>query len=179
MFIRELLSERKLRLFGVAYCRFARQDPYYRDFCLFEPWAEQFADGKMKLEDAFEVAWESSAPGRDHGFRRLLTETPKKDVGYLLAMLGCSGMEEWFSRIIQCVAGNPFRPVTLDPACLTPTVKQLAESIYQERAFDRLPILADALVESGCQQEDVLKHLRGGGEHVRGCWALDLVTERE
>jgi hypothetical protein len=58
-------------------------------------------------------------------------------------------------------------------------VKQLAESIYQERVFDRLPILADALEENGCTQEEVLNHLRGGGEHVRGCWALDLVTGRE
>jgi hypothetical protein len=59
------------------------------------------------------------------------------------------------------------------------TSRRLAETIYQERAYDRLPILADALEESGCNQQDVLTHLRSGGEHVRGCWALDLVTGRE
>jgi hypothetical protein len=73
----------------------------------------------------------------------------------------------------------PFRPIPLDPAWLTPTVKQLAESIYQERAFERLPILADALEEAGCGQTDILGHLRGGGEHCRGCWVLDLLTGRE
>jgi hypothetical protein len=81
--------------------------------------------------------------------------------------------------LLRCIFGNLSRPVTLDPTCLTSTVKQLAESIYQDRAFDRLPILADALEESGCRQEEVLKHLRSRGEHVRGCWALDLVTGRE
>ena len=47
--------------------------------------------------------------------------------------------------------------------------------IYQERAFERLPILADALEEAGCDDPDILSHLRGPGPHVRGCWALDLV----
>jgi hypothetical protein len=54
-------------------------------------------------------------------------------------------------------------------------VKQLAEGIYRERAFDRLPILADALEEVGCTSNDVLNHCRQPGDHVRGCWAVDLV----
>jgi len=44
-----------------------------------------------------------------------------------------------------------------------------------ERAFDRLPILADALQDAGCDHADILTHLRGGGPHVRGCWAPDLI----
>jgi hypothetical protein len=51
----------------------------------------------------------------------------------------------------------------------------LAEAIYAERTFDRLPILADALEDAGCFEERVLSHLRSPGPHVRGCWALDLV----
>jgi hypothetical protein len=51
----------------------------------------------------------------------------------------------------------------------------LARTIYEGRAFDRLPMLADALVEAGCDNPDVLTHLRGDGPHVRGCWAVDLV----
>jgi hypothetical protein len=35
--------------------------------------------------------------------------------------------------------------------------------------------LADALEESGCNQQDILKHLREPGEHAKGCWALDLL----
>jgi hypothetical protein len=81
--------------------------------------------------------------------------------------------------LIREIFGNPFRPVALDPTWLTPTVRQLAEAIYQERVFERLPILADALEEAGCGQGDILGHLRGGGEHCRGCWVIDLLTGRE
>jgi hypothetical protein len=65
--------------------------------------------------------------------------------------------------------------LTADPSWLTSTVLALAEGIYQERAFDRMPILADALQDAGCDNEDILSHCRQPGEHVRGCWALDLV----
>jgi hypothetical protein len=51
----------------------------------------------------------------------------------------------------------------------------LAQAIYDDRAFDRLPILADALEEAGCTDADILNHCRRPGEHVRGCWAIDLV----
>ena len=58
---------------------------------------------------------------------------------------------------------------------LTSTAVTLARSIYAERAFDRLPILADALEDAGCDAADLLAHCRGDGPHVRGCWAVDLV----
>ena len=68
---------------------------------------------------------------------------------------------------------------TLDPAWLTPTVQSIAAAIYQDRAFDRLPILADALEEAGCTNADVLLHCRQPGEHVRGCWVVDLLLGKE
>jgi hypothetical protein len=58
-------------------------------------------------------------------------------------------------------------------------VVTLAKSIYEDRAFDRLPILADALEESGCHDPDILAHCRQPGEHVRGCWVVDLLLGRE
>ena len=63
----------------------------------------------------------------------------------------------------------------LDHAWLTPTVQSIAAAIYEDRAFDRLPILADALEEAGCTDADVLLHCRVPAEHVRGCWVVDLV----
>lgn len=69
----------------------------------------------------------------------------------------------------------PIGSVAIDSAWLTSDVVALATSIYEYRAFDRLPILADALQEAGCDNEDILTHLRSDGPHVRGCWALDLV----
>jgi hypothetical protein len=77
--------------------------------------------------------------------------------------------------LLRDIFGNPFRPVTADPAWLTSTVVSLAAGIYQDRAFDRSPILADALEDAGCDNADILTHLRSDGPHVRGCWALDLV----
>lgn len=61
----------------------------------------------------------------------------------------------------------------------TTTALALARGIYDERAFDRLPILADALQDAGCDSDDILNHLRGPGPHVRGCWALDLALGKE
>jgi hypothetical protein len=76
---------------------------------------------------------------------------------------------------LRDIFGNPFRPVTFDPRWLTATVVALATGIYAERAFDRMPILADALEEAGCDHADILAHCRGDGPHVRGCWVVDLV----
>ena len=75
--------------------------------------------------------------------------------------------------------GNPFRPVTLDPSWLSSTAICIAQGIYDDKAFDRLPILADALQDAGCENADILNHLRSDGPHVKGCWALDLVLGKE
>jgi hypothetical protein len=84
------------------------------------------------------------------------------------------------ARLMRDIFGPaPFRPLPqLNPAWLAwegGTVAKLAASIYEERAFDRLPVLADALAEAGCDAAELLAHLRGLGPHVRGCWAVDLL----
>lgn len=84
----------------------------------------------------------------------------------------------WFCAAVRCVFGNPFRPVAFNHRWRRKAVLSIARSIYDERAFDRLPSLAAALEEVGCDSTDVLSHLRTGGAHVKGCWALDLVLGR-
>jgi hypothetical protein len=79
------------------------------------------------------------------------------------------------SLFLRDIFGNPFRPVAVDPGWLTSSVVELARGIYDQKAFDRLPILADALQDAGCDHPDVLAHCRGPGPHVRGCWVVDLV----
>jgi hypothetical protein len=81
--------------------------------------------------------------------------------------------------LLRCTFGNPFCPVTLDPAWLTSNVASLAQAIYDDRAFDRLPILADALEDAGCTDAAILEHCRGPGPHVRGCWVVDLLLNKE
>jgi hypothetical protein len=77
--------------------------------------------------------------------------------------------------LVREVFGNPFRPIAFHPSWLTPTAVGIARGVYDDRAFDRLPILADALQDAGCEDEQVLAHCRGGGPHVRGCWVVDGV----
>jgi ATP-dependent Clp protease ATP-binding subunit ClpA len=58
----------------------------------------------------------------------------------------------------------------------TSDVVGLARGIAEDQAFDRLPILADALLEAGCEDDEILGHLRRGAAHgcaSPGCWVLD------
>jgi hypothetical protein len=90
-----------------------------------------------------------------------------------------AGEREQQARLLRNIFGNPFRPVSTDPGWLTSTVVALARGIYDDRAFDRLPILADALQDAGCEHPDVLDHCRGSGPHVRGCWVVDLLLGKQ
>jgi hypothetical protein len=80
---------------------------------------------------------------------------------------------------------DPFRSGTVSPVWLTwnsGLVIRLAQAAYDERQLpagtldkDRLAVLADALEEAGCEDVEILGHLRSGGDHVRGCWLIDLL----
>jgi hypothetical protein len=86
------------------------------------------------------------------------------------------------AALVRDLFADPSRAApTIDPAWLAwadGTLPKLAQGIYDERAFDRLPLLADALEDAGCTNQDLLSHCRGVGPHVRGCWALDLLLGR-
>jgi hypothetical protein len=87
----------------------------------------------------------------------------------------------------QCVwlrdlFGNPFRPATIHSSCLRwndRSIPKLAQSIYKDHAFDRLPVLGDALEEAGCTNADILSHCRQPEEHFRGCWVVDLILGKK
>jgi len=84
--------------------------------------------------------------------------------------------------LLREIIGNPFRSVAIDPAWLAwkdATVRNLAEAVYEERAFTDLPVLADALEEAGCTNQDIVNHCRGPGPHLRGCWVVDLVLGKQ
>ena len=79
------------------------------------------------------------------------------------------------ASLLREIFGNPFRAVTFGPAGLTPAIKSLGDAIYVERAFERMPVLGDALEEAGWNSVEVLAHCREPGEHVRGCWLVDAL----
>jgi hypothetical protein len=77
--------------------------------------------------------------------------------------------------LLRDIIGNPYRPPAVVLSWVTQRVVDLAQRLYEKRAFGDLPILADALEEAGCSEPAILSHCRSGSEHVRGCWALDLI----
>jgi hypothetical protein len=71
-----------------------------------------------------------------------------------------------------------WRYLGLQASWLTTTVVAVAAGIDAEVAFDRMPILADALEEAGCDDADILTHCRASDPHVRGCWVIGLLLDR-
>jgi hypothetical protein len=107
----------------------------------------------------------------------------KLDVGIVLQWL--TPTNERFRDVVPVapallrdIFGNPFRRMTFEPRWATANVVGLATAIHAERAFDRMPVLGDAIEEAGCTDDDLLWHCRGEHLHplhVRGCWVVDLI----
>ncbi|QEL19064.1 hypothetical protein [Limnoglobus roseus] len=182
-------SDRKLRLFAVACCRriwSALPDEAHRTAVEV---AERYADGR-ETNDERDFWWQEShdacwvIPGDRsdlHHAARAACDTVAEKMEEVLPYFPSVGrfgdLPEEVERkaqadLLRCVF-NPF--ASFDPAWITPTAYALAEAAYEDRAWDRLPILADALEDVGCEDSAVLAHLRGDGPHARGCWVLDLV----
>ena len=102
------------------------------------------------------------------------------------ALSAPGGLADWTtehapqSALLRDIFGNPFRPVAFDAAWRTSTAVALAARMYESREFSAMPILADALQDAGCDNDDVLNHCRDTNTtHVRGCWVVDLVLGKE
>jgi hypothetical protein len=90
------------------------------------------------------------------------------------------------AALLRDVIGNPFRPVSVERDWISPTALALAQVAYEARSLPggeldpaRLAILADALEDAGCNEDEMLGHLRSPGPHVRGCWMVDLLLGKE
>src|SRR5262249_18128215 len=94
------------------------------------------------------------------------------------------------STFVRDIFGNPLRPLQpLAPSLMTwndGLIPRLASASYESRSLPsghldrhRLAVLADALLDAGCQDAELVEHLRSEGMHWRGCWALDAVMGRE
>jgi hypothetical protein len=191
------VSERKLRLFAVACARTVWDRLAFDRMREAVDIGERFADGLATEQERFRVMSDlfalpsNAVRDRDHRFKNLTREENAAYLAALNAVVPIDGTPQRFVsrptwQFAAEVTGdrqpgllrdifNPFHPVTFDPAWITPTVRSLAEGIYADGAFDRLPILADALQDAGCENADVLDHCRGDGPHVRGCWVVDLI----
>jgi hypothetical protein len=187
-------STRKLRLFAVACCRRVLPlAPTSRNRDGLEV-AERFADGmagETDLKATFDAslvrgshirtswallpdAFRAATSAAHHISHAVSMQKPPKR--RLEAHIGENVIQAILARDIF---GNPFRAVTYDPTWLTSDVIAMCRSMYDSRDFSAMPILADALQDAGCDSEDVLNHRRGPGPHVRGCWVIDLVLDKE
>jgi hypothetical protein len=85
------------------------------------------------------------------------------------------------ARLLRELLGNPLQQIASRERWLPRddgAIRELARAIEGERAFARLPALADRLEEAGCADAALLGHLREPALHVQGCWALDAVLGR-
>lgn len=197
-FLRGRVSARKLRLFARACCRTRRVLADLGEWLqgIVEK-AERYADGRVPEEelfalygpqagkevanpDAFAAALAAAALGsyvasghdRCDGFRGTAAE-----LDYYNARVGDERRRQ--CRRCRCIFGNPFRPVRRDPRWLSANVTAIALGIYESRAFDRMPVLADALEEAGCEESQIRSHCRERTDHTLGCWVVDLILDRD
>ncbi len=82
--------------------------------------------------------------------------------------------------LVREVFGNPFRQAPVAAGWRSQPVVALARgTAYEERTFEQLPILADALEDAGCDAAGLLAHCRKSRPHVLGCWVLDAILAKE
>jgi hypothetical protein len=197
-------TERKLRLFGIVCCRqnedvFPSDQRFADAINLGEQYVEEVISEEVR-QAAFSAVYEAQEEFAfdelddfllmpAHLIHTSFTNADAQNFACLTNTYSRWGEPDWPGKQFELrteladhfrdIFGNPFRPVAVDPAWLTSTAVGLAQAIYDDRAFDRLPILADALQDAGCENADILEHCRGEGPHVRGCWVVDLLLGKE
>jgi hypothetical protein len=192
-FLVEWASDRKLRLFGCACCRQVWDLLTVACFRDAVEVAERFADRQAKAKELAVAKKASGAALAGAGVTGprycalasawSCTRNPESAAMYPLWVFTDEPQKRWEIGLLRDIFGNPFRPITDDLPWLTTAVAQLAYAAYDGRHLPtgeldaaRLAVLSDALEETGCTDATILDHLRGPGPHVRGCWAIDLLT---
>jgi hypothetical protein len=179
-------SERKLRLWACACCRRIWRLMNERARGAVET-SERFADGKARMRDlkaAYEQTTGVTSELAAGWAARLGRKKAPRLAAHFAAQASGSVRQESEAQadFLRDVFGNPFRTAEVNPAWLVwngGMVRSMAQVIYDERAFEQMPILADALEEAGCNDAEILQHCRMPGVHVRGCWVVDLLLGRE
>ena len=195
-------SDRRLRLYACACCRRiwnALPDPSHRDLVAA---VEDHPDGSFDnpiLQNAIvALSRREREFVADNAFRavkflgRSFYKVRALDSAFMVPKYAALGVcderenkseETAQATLLRDVFGNPFRPLpTVDPAWSVAnngTVERTAQVIYDQRDFAQMPMLADALEQAGCTTRELLEHCRGNGTHVRGCWVLDLMLDKE
>jgi hypothetical protein len=156
----------------------ARRDA--ADSCYVPRWVDYGGETGLDSEAAAVVAAAAERPVPEEVIAACWRATDSQSAG-TPGGEGSRRTEEarWQTMVAREFFGNPFRPVNFSPSWRTDTAVLLARQMYDARDFSAMPILADALQDAGCDNDDLLNHCRGPGPHVRGCWVCDLVLGKE
>jgi hypothetical protein len=192
-FLQTRATSRKARLYCCACCRRIWDLMTDQRCRVGVAVAEAYADGHVSLAELRAAHANAAAAAGNYIYNvfNMAEFTTHPDVhlnGWVASTAAnhAGGDEEPYCEPLRSIFGNPFRPVALDAVWRTATVRGLAQAAYDDRTLPagtldpmRLAVLADALEEAGCVNAEILNHLRGPGEHVRGCWAVDLLLGKE
>jgi hypothetical protein len=80
----------------------------------------------------------------------------------------------WQADLVRCIFRNAFRQAAAHKLEMEPYIRDMAESIYCLRAFDRTSVLGKELEARRCVDTDLVAHCISDRVHARGCWALDM-----
>jgi len=205
-FLRRNASDRKLRLFACACCRRIWHllcDEYSHNAVAV---AEHYGDGEATDEELAAVrrhcaghsttadyaAWVITSPQAFYAAEEAASDIPGT-VGWASAdytekrwEIARDGEDAAQSILLRDIFGNPLRPVSINPHWLTPAVLSIAQAAYDNCNLPsgtldnaRLAVLGDALEDAGCDNQNILNHLRQPGEHVRGCWCVDAILGKQ
>jgi hypothetical protein len=202
-FLRGKVSDRKLRLFACAFGRAVRDSEHQLGPSTIAV-GERYADGLVSDEDlAFECRkWACSpeergpvAPSAYEGAWRAVDSLTRYERAWRhdpdsYSCLPANAVLRRTALLLRDIFGNPFRPSPpLPPAVLAwndGTVRRIAQGVYDERRMPertldtaRLAILADALLDAGSDNEELIAHCRNESPHVMGCWGVDLILGKE
>ena len=194
---RTLEGKRKLRLFACGSCRLLAWDlKVPNSFRLMVETAERFADGELGMSSISIKADGNPFPKPTYGpswyaayaMQQTNHTTASQAARWTASHLVSTQpkdkqreMKKRLAEVVREVFGNPFRAVEIDPAWLAwheGAITKIAQTIYDERAWSDMPVLADALEEAGCHDTAMIEHLRGPGPHVRGCWVIDALLRK-
>jgi hypothetical protein len=183
------VSARKLQLFACACCRRILRFQTDHGSRIAVEAAEEYADGLISIQQL------NARTTGDAGWVVTMVEVAPRKVAIMAelylarweaslrpqAMRGTANamaiaqQAELFREIL----GNPFRSRKIQPCWCTPSVVGLAEAIYDQRAIQRMPELAQALEQADCLDNDFLAHCRQSGQHVRGCYVVDFILGKK
>jgi hypothetical protein len=185
-------SARKLRLFACACVRrvwrYLTDDRSRQAVEIAERFADRLATSKQLAKARQQAAWAAAWAGQgDAAEAAAWSAAGTDETGWAQIVAARAGLAERVNevqQVPQCellrdIFGNPFREGGVEPRWLSRKLLKLSSSMYDARSFDRMPELGDLLERAGCSDADLLGHCRFPGEHVRGCWVVDLLLGKK